>query len=109
EGARGARPGGPPAAENILRAIAGGPLDPSRYRDKGAMARIGRSRAIAEIGRLRLSGPLAWWAWLLLPLVMLIGFRNRLVVLVDWAWNYVTYDRGLRGIIGPERGPGSGP
>jgi NADH dehydrogenase len=97
--------GGAHAAENILRAIAGRPLEPFRYRDKGAMATIGRSRAIAEIGRVRLSGPLAWWAWLLLHLVMLIGFRNRLVVLVDWAWNYVTYDRGLRAIIGRYRGP----
>ncbi len=95
--------GGAQAAKNILHAIAGEPLEPFRYRDKGAMATIGRSRAIAEIGRLRLAGPLAWWAWLLLHIVMLIGFRNRLVVLVDWAWNYVTYDRGLRAIIGRDR------
>ena len=98
--------GGSHAAENILRAIADRPLESFRYRDKGAMATIGRSRAIAEIGRLRLSGPLAWWAWLLLHLVMLIGFRNRLVVLIDWAWNYVTYDRGLRAIIGADRAAG---
>ena len=91
------------AAKNMLNAIAGGPLEPFRYRDKGSMATIGRSRAIAEIGRLKLAGALAWWAWLLLHLVMLIGFRNRLVVLVNWAWNYVTYDRGLRAIIGPDR------
>ena len=91
------------AAKNMLNAIAGGPLEPFRYRDKGSMATIGRSRAIAEIGRLKLSGALAWWAWLLLHLVMLIGFRNRLVVLVDWAWNYLTYDRGLRAIIGRDR------
>jgi NADH dehydrogenase len=76
------------------------PLTPFAYRDKGAMATIGRSRAVAQIGRLHLTGVLAWWAWLLLHLVMLIGFRNRLVVLVNWAWNYLTYDRGLRAIIG---------
>jgi NADH dehydrogenase len=91
------------AARNIVNALAGRPLEPFRYRDKGSMATIGRSRAIAEIGRLKLTGALAWWAWLLLHLVMLIGFRNRLVVLVDWAWNYLTYDRGLRAIIGPDR------
>jgi NADH:ubiquinone reductase (H+-translocating) len=91
------------AAKNMLNAIAARPLEPFRYRDKGSMATIGRSRAIAEIGRLKLTGALAWWAWLLLHLVMLIGFRNRLVVLVDWAWNYLTYDRGLRAIIGRDR------
>jgi NADH dehydrogenase len=92
--------GGTHAARNLLRRLRGDPLVPFVYRDKGSMATIGRSRAIAEIGRLRLSGPLAWWAWLLLHIVMLIGFRNRLVVLVNWAWNYLTYDRGLRAIIG---------
>jgi len=87
------------AAENLLRALRGAPLEPFVYRDKGTMATIGRSRAIAEIGRIHLTGAIAWWAWLLLHIVMLIGFRNRLVVLVNWAWNYITYDRGLRAII----------
>jgi NADH dehydrogenase len=91
------------AAKNMLNAIAGRPLEAFCYRDKGSMATIGRSRALAEIGRLKLAGALAWWAWLLLHLVMLIGFRNRLVVLVNWAWNYLTYDRQLRAIIGPDR------
>jgi NADH dehydrogenase len=90
-------------ARNLLRQLRGEPLTPFAYRDKGAMATIGRSRAIAEIGRLRLSGTVAWWAWLVLHVVMLIGFRNRLVVLVNWAWNYFTYDRGLRAIIGGRR------
>ena len=91
--------GGAHAARNLLHRLRGEPLAPFVYRDKGAMATIGRSRAIAEIGRLHLAGALAWWAWLLLHIVMLIGFRNRLVVLVNWAWNYFTYDRGLRAII----------
>ena len=91
--------GGAHAAANLLRHLRGEPLEPFVYRDKGTMATIGRSRAIAQIGRLHLTGRIAWWAWLLLHVVMLIGFRNRLVVLVDWAWNYVTYDRGLRSII----------
>jgi NADH dehydrogenase len=88
------------AARNLLRRLRGEALTPFAYRDKGAMATIGRSRAIAQIGRLHLTGALAWWAWLVLHVVMLIGFRNRLVVLVNWAWNYLTYDRGLRAIIG---------
>src|SRR5206468_6963934 len=67
-----------------------------------SMATIGRSRAVAVVNGVRLTGRLAWWAWLVVHLVMLIGFRNRLVVLVDWAWNYFTYDRGLRAIVGAE-------
>jgi NADH dehydrogenase len=94
--------GGRHAAENLLRALRGEAQQPFVYRDKGSMATIGRSRAIAQIGRVHLTGFIAWWAWLVLHLVMLIGFRNRLVVLVNWAWNYVTYDRGLRAIVGRE-------
>lgn len=93
------------AALNVLRALRGEPLLPFQYRDKGTMATIGRSRAVAVIGRLHLVGRLAWWGWLVVHLVMLIGFRNRLVVLVNWAWNYLTYDRGLRAIIGEEPEP----
>ena len=69
---------------------------PFRYRDQGAMATIGRHAAIARLGRLRLSGTLAWWAWLLAHVVFLIGFRNRLVVLLDWAWAYWTWQRHAR-------------
>jgi NADH:quinone reductase (non-electrogenic) len=90
------------AADNVLRSLRGQPLVPFVYRDKGSMATIGRSRAVAIIGRVPLEGRLAWWAWLVVHLVMLIGFRNRLVVLVNWAWNYLTFDRGLRAIVGAE-------
>jgi NADH dehydrogenase len=94
------------AAENLLRGLRREPLVPFEYDDKGSMATIGRSRAIVQIGRrIRLAGAIAWWAWLALHIVMLIGFRNRLVVLVDWAWNYLTYDRGLRAIVGPVTPP----
>src|SRR5439155_1470228 len=65
-------------------------------------ATIGRSRAVAMIGRLQVGGRLAWVLWLVVHLVMLIGFRNRLVVLVNWAWNYLTYDFGLRAIVGAD-------
>ena len=90
------------AAENVLRLLRGAPLVRFAYDDKGSMATIGRSRAVAVLGGLRLEGHVAWWVWLLVHLVMLIGFRNRLVVLINWAWNYFTYDRGLRAIVGPD-------
>jgi NADH dehydrogenase len=96
------------AARNVLRARAGEPLAPFRYRDKGSLATIGRSRAVAVIHGAKFAGRLAWWLWLVVHLVMLIGFRNRLVVLVNWAWSYITYDFGLRAIVGREEGDGSG-
>jgi NADH:ubiquinone reductase (H+-translocating) len=71
-----------------------------RYLDKGIMATIGRSRAVARIGRLQLSGYIAWVAWLLLHIVYLIDFRSRVLVLIDWAWSYFTYQRGSRLITG---------
>jgi len=97
------------AAANVLRSLRGEPCLPFAYRDKGSMATIGRSHAVAMIGRFQVAGRLAWWLWLAVHLVMLIGFRNRLVVLVNWAWSYVTYDFGLRAIVGaePERVPGN--
>jgi len=91
------------AAENVLRVLRGEGLLDFQYRDKGALATIGRSRAVAAIRGLEFAGRPAWWVWLVIHLVMLIGFRNRLVVLVNWAWNYFTYDRGLRAIVGAER------
>ena len=90
------------AAQNVLRSLRGEPCLPFRYRDKGSLATIGRSRAVAMIGRLQVGGRLAWVLWLVVHLVMLIGFRNRLVVLVNWAWNYLTYDFGLRAIVGAD-------
>jgi NADH dehydrogenase len=72
------------AAANIRRALAGLPLAPFRYRDKGSLATIGRSRAVAVIGRCRLSGFVAWLAWLGIHIFFLIGFRNRLVVMFTW-------------------------
>jgi NADH dehydrogenase len=64
------------------------------------MATVGRSRAIAQIQRIHLSGFLAWLAWLLVHLVYLVGFKNRLIVLITWAWSYFTYGRGARLITG---------
>jgi NADH:ubiquinone reductase (H+-translocating) len=77
------------------------------YTDKGAMATIGRSRAVAETKGVKLSGVLAWLAWLLVHIWYLIGFRNRFVVLFDWAWSYLTYRRGARLITGGRLLPGA--
>ena len=88
------------AARNIRHAMKGEPYETFRYFDKGNMATIGRSRAIAEMGRLKLTGYLAWLAWLFVHLIFLIGFRNRVAVLFNWMWSYLTYQRGARLITG---------
>jgi len=88
------------AAKNILRDMQGEELDCFHYFDKGIMATIGRSRAVAWIfNRIPLRGFIAWMAWLGLHLIALIGFRNKLNVLVNWLWNYLTYDRSVRIIL----------
>ena len=79
-----------------LRGIAGKPF---RYRDYGNLATIGRMAAVVDFGRLRFSGILAWWFWLVAHLFFLIGFRNRIIVLVNWAWSYWTYQRHARIIV----------
>ncbi|HUF26043.1 MAG TPA: NAD(P)/FAD-dependent oxidoreductase [Gemmatimonadaceae bacterium] len=94
--AQGAIQGGATAARNILRDLRGEPRRPFRYRDKGNLATIGRHRAIAELGRLHLSGYLAWWFWLFIHILYLAGFRNRLSVLLQWGYAYFTYQRGVR-------------
>jgi NADH dehydrogenase len=76
-----------------------------RYRDFGNLATIGRLAAVVDLGRLKLTGIVAWWFWLVAHLFFLIGFRNRLVVLVDWAWSYWTYQRNARIITGETREP----
>ncbi|MGD8494870.1 MAG: NAD(P)/FAD-dependent oxidoreductase [Gemmatimonadales bacterium] len=87
-------------ASNIARLVAGGTSRPFEYRDKGSLATIGRAAAVGEVGRLRLSGFVAWMAWLLIHIFYLIGFRNRLWVLAGWAWSYLTFRRGARLITG---------
>ena len=87
-------------ARNIQNDLTGKPLQDFRYFDKGNMATIGRKAAIAEIGKLHLSGFIAWFAWLSVHIFFLIGFRNRLVVIFNWAWSYFTYQRGARLITG---------
>lgn len=84
------------AARNILRDAAGLPRTAFRYVDKGMMATIGRRRAVAQAGGLRLNGFLAWVAWLFIHIFYLIGFHNRFFVFLEWAWSYVTFKRGAR-------------
>ncbi len=88
-------------AANILRALRGDAMLPFKYRNKGSLATVGRSAAVADFGRLKLSGPLAWFAWLVLHLMFLVGFRNRMIVLFQWSWSFISYDRGARLITGP--------
>ena len=83
-------------ARNIRRAVEGQPLRPFRYRDKGSLATIGRAAAVADFGRLKISGFPAWMAWLVIHIFFLIGFRNRFLVITQWAWAYLTYQRAAR-------------
>lgn len=87
------------AAENVLRALRGEEQRPFRYRDKGAMATIGRSSAVVRIGQRTVSGFVAWVLWLFVHLAYLIGFRNRLFVMVNWAWDYLFFERSVRLIL----------
>ena len=89
------------AARAIRSTIAGNARAPFRYVDKGSMATIGRSRAVAVAGRAETSGLLAWLLWLVVHIWFLVGFRSRLVVMLTWAWSYFTYRRGARLIVGP--------
>lgn len=88
------------AVRNLLRRIEGRPTLPFRFRDKGTMAVIGRGAAVAEIAGLHLSGIVAWLVWCFVHVFYLIGFRNRFVVMFEWAWAYVSGKRGARLITG---------
>jgi NADH dehydrogenase len=83
-------------AANIQRAMRGKPPEPFRYKDWGNLATIGRGSAIADFGRVRLSGYIAWLAWLFIHVMRLVGFRNRAAVFLEWAWAYMTYQRSVR-------------
>jgi NADH dehydrogenase len=87
------------AGENVLRFLRSEPRRAFRYVDKGSLATIGRRSAVADFGRFRCTGFLAWFLWLAIHIVFLIRFRSRFVVLFEWAWAYVTYQRGARVIL----------
>jgi NADH dehydrogenase len=88
------------AAANILRNLLGQPYLPFHYQDRGTLATIGRSAAIAQRGRIKLAGFWAWVLWLFVHILWLIGFRNRFLVMAEWAWTYWRYERGARLITG---------
>ena len=86
-------------AENIKRLIKKKPLKPFSYRDKGTMATIGRNKAVVDLGKFRIHGFSAWIIWMFVHLVYLIGFRNKIFVLISWIWSYISYDKSNRLII----------
>jgi NADH dehydrogenase len=93
------------AARNVVRLLRGEPLAPFRYLDKGNFATIGRGAAVADIpGGIRISGFLAWAAWMAIHIFFLIGFRNRVLVMFQWAYSYMTFRRGARLITGARPG-----
>lgn len=88
-------------AANLQRLFSGQELKPFKYRDKGSMATIGRNKAVVDMGGIRFQGVFAWFVWMFVHLMSLVGFRNKLVVIVNWIWSYFSYDRGSRLIIRP--------
>ena len=92
--------------ETIARDLENQPRRNFRYYDKGSLATIGRAAAVAQFGKFEMSGYFAWLAWLFIHILFLIGFRNRLLVMIQWAWSYFTYERGARLITGSDELPG---
>jgi NADH dehydrogenase len=92
-------------ANNLKRMQQGKPLKAFRYTDKGSMATIGRHKAVVDLPRFTFTGYLAWYVWMFVHLMSLVGFRNRFMVFMNWMWNYFTYDKALRLIIRPYRRP----
>jgi len=93
------------AARSILLSLQNKKIESFRYRDVGMLATIGRNSAVAVFGRLHLSGYPAWLLWLVAHIYFLIGFRNRIVVMLDWAWAYWTFERNARIVIQGKKGP----
>jgi NADH dehydrogenase len=89
--------------ENLIKLIEGKPLQPFKYLDKGSMATVGRNKAVCDLKRLKFQGVFAWFVWMFVHLFFLIGFRNRVVVFVNWVYNYIRFDREARLIIRPFR------
>ena len=94
-------------AKNIHCLLANKPMKAFRYNDQGAMATIGRNRAVADVKlfgkEFKTRGLLAWFIWMFIHLISIIGFRNKVVVLLNWMWSYFSYDKGMRLIIGEKK------
>lgn len=93
-------------ARNLIAIEKSSTLTPFRYKDLGSLATVGRNKAVADFPFIRLSGFIAWFLWLVVHLMTLVGFRNRIVVLINWIWNYFSYDRAIRLIVKPKRESG---
>ncbi|WP_067146375.1 NAD(P)/FAD-dependent oxidoreductase [Pseudotamlana agarivorans] len=89
--------------DNLLRLLEKKPMKPFKYSDKGAMATIGRNKAVVDLKKFKFQGVFAWYVWMFVHLFFLIGFRNRMVVFINWVYNYVRFDREARLIIRPYR------
>jgi NADH dehydrogenase len=96
---------GKATARNIARELKGEPRRNFHYVNKGSLATIGRAAAIAQFGKIHITGFVAWLSWLFVHIFFLIGFRNRLIVMIQWAWSYFTYERGARLITGDQTLP----
>lgn len=92
-------------AKNIIHLLNHQPLLPFTYFDKGSMATIGRNKAVVQVGKMKFGGFVGWLVWMSLHLLMLVGFRNKIIVLINWIWNYINYDRNIRLIIRPYEPP----
>jgi len=88
-------------AENLKQLLHGKPMKPFRYKDKGTMATIGRNKAVVDLKHLRFAGFFAWFIWMFIHLMFLVGFRNRVVVFFNWSYNYINYDKAARLIVRP--------
>jgi NADH dehydrogenase len=87
--------------DNLVRLIDGKPMKPFVYKDKGSMATVGRNKAVVDLPKFRFQGVFAWFVWMFVHLYFLIGFRNRVVVFINWVYNYIRFDREARLIIRP--------
>jgi len=88
-------------AKNLGFLFQGKEMRPFTYFDKGTLATIGRNRAVADLGKLKFSGIFAWFIWIFVHLMALVGFRNKVVVFFNWAYNYINYDKAARLIVRP--------
>lgn len=93
-------------AKSFKLRLSGKKTRPFKYNDKGTMATVGRNRAVVDLPKMKFQGRIAWYAWMFIHLILLVGFRNRVVALINWVWSYINYDKGIRLIIRPfERKP----
>ena len=88
-------------AKNLLKLQKGKNTTPFKYNDLGSMATVGRNRAVVDLNNISLGGALAWFIWMFIHLIALVGFRNKMVTLINWTYAYVKYDKGARLIIRP--------